>query len=286
MQTRASLHPSRQFGLALIAVLWLVAALSVIVASLSRSVREEIGTVSNARQAVVGQAIGLGAIQLVLQDMGSNNNNRPRNLVSVDTVFRGVAVKVRVLPLSGLIDINNAPPALLAALFVQAGKVDRGRADALAAAAVQARSTRDARGRLIGFEAPEDLLRVPGIDYALYAKISALVTADLRGSGRVSPAAAPAEVLAVLAGNNPPAGIAMGAQQGGTAGTDVTALNGEFIDTNAYTPRFQLQARVPLADGQWLRVSRTVDLSVGENGVPWRTFHSDVRFEPVPAERI
>lgn len=274
-----------QSGMALIAVLWIVAALSVIVASMSRAARQEVRAVSSARQAVAGQALGLAAIQLVLQDMTSRSG-RSQASTQVNTVFKDIEVRVKILPLTGLIDINNAPQALLAGLFVHAGGVQPRLAGDLAAAVAQARSARDARGRVIGFDATEDLLRVPGVDYTLYAKISALITADLTGSGRVSPAAAPPEVLAVLAaGNTSRAGIA--AQQGaGQPGVDITALNGEFIDSNTYTQRFQLQARVPLPDGSWLMVSRTVDLSSGHNGLQWRVLHGDSRFEPAAAERI
>ncbi len=101
-------------------------------------------------------------------------------------------------------------PALLATLFRYAGvRMSRG-AEALAAAAVEWRSAKDGRGRPVGFEAPEDLLRVRGVDYTLYARLSAVVTADLQGNGRVSPPAAPDEVLRVLASGNaaPPAGRA------------------------------------------------------------------------------
>jgi general secretion pathway protein K len=273
----------RQGGIALIAVLWMVAALSIVVTSMSSSVRQEVKAVSASRQSLVGEAMGQAAIQLVLQDLASRPD-RTQALSYVDTVFRDTPMRVRVLPLTGLIDINNAPPALLASLFRYAGADAKG-AEALAAAAVEWRSAKDGRGRPAGFEAPEDLLRVRGIDYTLYAKLSAVVTADLQGSGRVSPPAAPGEVLTVLASGNaaPPAGRAT-ERDTARAGIDTTALNGEFTDSNAQTQRFQLQARVPLSGGSWLLVSRTVDLGGGPNGLQWRTIHTDSRFEPVPRE--
>jgi general secretion pathway protein K len=273
----------RQHGIALLAVLWIVAALSILVTSMGSSVRHELRTVSASRQTLAGQAIGQAAILLALQDLVSRPG-RAQALSYVDTVFRDTPVRVRVLPLTGLIDINNAPPALLASLFRHAG-AEAKRADALAAAAVEVRSARDGRGRPQSFEAPEDLLRVPGVDYTLYARLSTLVTADLQGTGRVSPSAAPDEVLMVLASGSvaPIVGLATGRNTPGAA-TDTTRLNGEFTDTNAHTQRFQLQARVPLSSGSWLLVSRTVDLGGGPNGLQWRIIHTDVRFEPVPAE--
>lgn len=275
-----------QRGIALVAVLWIVAALSIVVTSMASSVRHEVRSVSSSRQALVGEALGLAAIQLVLQDLAVKPA-RPLSLTYVDAGFRETAIRVRVLPLNGLIDINNASPALLAALFSIAGQEDARRGAALAAAAVEARSVKDARGRAVGFEATEDLLRVPGIGYALYAKISALITADLQGNGRVNPLAATQEVLLVLAAGNAAGAASIASQrQSGRPGIDTTSLNGEFIETNASTQRFNLQARVPLPGGSWLLVSRTVDFAGGAKGLHWRTIHGDYRFEPAPGERI
>jgi general secretion pathway protein K len=275
--------PSQQ-GIALVAVLWIVAALSIVVASIGYSVRQEVRAASSVRQALTGRALGEAAIHLVLQDLALRQRRSP-TLAYLDTTFRDVPIRVRVLPLSGLIDINNAPPALLAALFTVAGELNSQRAADLAAAAVETRSAKDSRGRPIGFEAPEDLLRVPGIDYTLYAKISALVTADVQGNGRVAPLAAPEGVLLVLSSGNAAkaAGIAAD-RESGRVGIDLTSLNGELTDSAASTPRFELQARVPLAGGSWLLVSRTVDFGASRNGVPWRTINTGYRFE-APGER-
>jgi general secretion pathway protein K len=280
-----SAHDGRHFhsqrGIALVAVLWMVAALSIVVTSMSSSVRQEVKAVSASRQSLVGQAMGQAAIQLVVQDLASKPGGMEQALSYVDTVFRDTPIRVRVQPLTGLIDINNASPALLANLFRYAGADAKG-SEAMAAAAAQWRSAKDGRGRPVGFEAPEDLLRVRGVDYTLYARLSGLITADFQGNGRVRPTAAPDEVLRVLASGraSAPAGRAI---QSETArpGIDTTALNSEFTDSNAQTQRFQLEARVPTTGGSWLLVSRTVDFSGGPNGLPCRIIHTDVRFEPV-----
>lgn len=275
----------RQRGIALVAVLWIVAALSIVVTSMGYSVRHEVRAVSASRQTLEGEALGQAAIQLVLQEMESRPA-RAQGMAYVDALFRGTPMRVRVTPLTGLIDINNASQALLTALFTHAGQIDPQRAAALAAAAIEARSRKDGRDRPVGFEAPEDLLRVPGIDYTLYAKLAALVTADLQGSGRVSPLAAPEEVLMVLAAGNPARAATIAAERdSGRVGIDTTALNGEFTDGNANTQRFHLQALVPLSAGPGLLVSRTVDFSGGVNGLQWRTIHTGYRFEPAPGER-
>ena len=272
-----------QKGMALIAVLWIVAALSILVAGMSQAVRVEARLVSSARQIVVASALGDAAIHLVLQAMVASAEPLTR-LATVQTRYQGLEIAVQILPLNGLIDINSAPEPLLARLFVLAGGAAPADAAVLAHAAVELRAARGAQGRAQGFEAQEDLMRVPGLDYDLYANIAPLVTADQAGSGRVNPMAAPEGVLAVLADGNVALAASIAAERsaGGSA-IDTTTLTGDYIDSAA-TRRFQLQARVPLPDGGWVLVSRSVDLrAAAQGGLPWRTFRAEQRLEPRPS---
>ena len=101
-------------------------------------------------------------------------------------------------------------------------------------------------------QAPEDLLLVPGVDYALYARIAPLVNADLN-TGQVNPLAAPPAVQALLAAaglQSPPAG----------GGTDV----------------YRLQARVPLEAGKILLLTQDVALGAAlAHTAPWRILRAD-----------
>ena len=281
MQLQSFRPGFRHQGMVLIAVLWLVAALSIIVTGLTRSVREEARMMSRARQSVEALGIGDAAIQIVLQGMSAQPAPRGR-LNEIDVVYRGVPVSVQVMPLNGLIDINAASLPLLARLYAVAGGLPTEAAEALAQATVAARERKDSAGRAVRFEAGEDLLQVPGIDYSLYARLSGLITADLRGGGKVNPMAAPLGVLAVLADGNVAVAQRIAAdRRAGLEGIDTTALNAGVID-NATVRRFRLQARVPLVDGTWVRVARTVDLTPrARDGMPWHTFSSGHSFEPV-----
>lgn len=277
---RRDLPAAARRGLALIAVLWIVAAAAIIITGISHSVKQELKMVSTARDAVVGDGIGQAAIFLALQEM-TLRNDPPQRLVTLTPSFRGTPVAVQVLPLHGLVDVNNAPAGLLAALFQHAGGLERQRAVALADAAVAFRARKDGAGRPVGFESPEDLLQVPGIDYPLYARLATLVTADVQGGGRVNVPAAPADVLMVLAGGDAPRAAALAAARDASQpGLDTTSLPPDFIELQGQTQRYRMQARVPLASGAWLLVSRTVDLGGSRHGVPWRVLHADHRFEP------
>ena len=268
--------------MALIAVLWIVAALGIIVAGLVQSIRSEIRLVSGARDAVVAEALGDAAIHLVLQEMASNSE-KVKRLVTTNVVFQGQSIAVQVMPLNGLIDINQAPDTLLASLFSVAGQLSPGDAASLAQAVVEARERKDSFGQPEGFDANEDLLRVPGLGYDLYANISSLVTADQPGSGKVNPMAAPVGVLQVLAGGDAQraVGIAANRDSGQTGIDTTTTLASAYVD-DAGTDRFEVKARVLLSGGASISVARSVDMSDGDvDGLPWRTYRTENRFMPV-----
>ena len=270
-----------QSGLALIAVLWMVAALSIIVMGLVQAVRSEVKLTSASSDMVVAHAIGDAAIHLILQKMVAETSP-PGRLSVVPIQYQSSAVNVEILPLNGLIDINLAPKGLLAQLFAVAGKVPPDVAENLAQSVLETRSAKGAGGRERGFDAIEDLLQVPGVDYDAYANIARLITADRPGTGKVNPMAAPEGVLLVLAGGDPAraASVAAG-RDAGQAGVDTTTtLATEFTD-NATTRRFRLTARVPLPQGTAVvLISRSVDMGDGaQDGLPWRTFHVEQRLD-------
>ena len=280
MTGRTAARARQQTGVALIAVLWIVAALSIIVTGLGQTVRGEIRLASNARETAVAEALGDAAIHLVLQEMAVSSEKTKR-LVTTNVVYQGHTIAVQIMPLNGLIDINQAPAPLLASLFSVAGGLSAGDAEKLAQATVETRERKDSLGRPEGFEANEDLLRVPNLGYDLYANIKNLVTADQPGSGKVNPMAAPEGVLRVLSGGNAQRadGIAQNRDSGQT-GIDTTTLATAYTD-DADTERFEIKARVLLPSGASLFVARSVDLGDGEaEGLPWRTFRTENRFMP------
>lgn len=273
--------PTPARGVVLVAVLWIISALSIIVAGLSESVREEARSMGQLRQRVVARAQGDAAIFLALQELLVRT--APTNLtMQFNVSYQGVSIPVEIMPLNGLIDINSAPLPLLAALYSVAGGLAENDAQALAQATFEYRSKPTDRGPAELFEAPEDLLRVPGVTYPLYARLSGLITTDLRGSGRVNPLAAPRDVLLVLAkGDAARADAIANSRQSGAVGIDTTALEGNFMDQSSVR-RFRVQAWVSLPDGARVRVTRSVDMTLrGRDGLPWRTFHTESGTEPV-----
>src|SRR5665647_3436172 len=181
-----------QRGVALIAVLWMVAAMGLIITGIVQSVRSEVRSAGLQRQTVVASALGDAAILLALQKLQARRQEPGNAIQLIPVQFGGLASNVSVQPLNGLIDINNAPPLLLAEMYRHAGGLPPAAAQAMAQATVETRQTKSAKGAAQGFDAIEDLMRVPTMTYDLYAKIIPLITADLKdGSGRVNALAAP-----------------------------------------------------------------------------------------------
>ena len=171
-------------------------------------------------------------------------------------------------PLNGLIDINSAPEPLLAAMFQHMGELPAAAAESLAKQAVEARSRKDPQGQKEGFDAPEDLLRVPGIDYPLYARIAPFVTSSLSGSGLVNPQAAPVSVLTVLAQGNATLAQQFASARGSTPqAMDTTRLTSAFLDPNS-SSSLRIMANV---QGGTVQKTWWVSLTPSDrSGLPWQ----------------
>lgn len=281
-----------QRGLALVLVLWMVAALLVTATGVVYAVRGEVRAVSSFREMAEADALADAGIVMAAREVMGDKKPEDR-LRQVGLDFERSPVSVQVVPLSGLIDLNAAPEALLTELIVVAGEVDRGRASSLAQRIIDWRDidgdphpagAEDAAYAAAGvpfrtrggpFEAPEDLLQVLGVDFDLYARLRPLVTVHARGDGRVDPAAAPGPVLRVLAGGSDEiASTYQAARETGGALADSTRLAAAFR-TKAQSTRYLFEASVTLANGARLVRRKVLDLSSTQDGVPWQTLWSE-----------
>lgn len=280
-------HPRRrgggQRGMALIAVLWLVAALSIMVTGISGVVRQESRMQTLARQKLEAQALGDAALMLVLQQLVTPPQP-VRQWTETTVNFNGTAIAVSIMPLSGLININSASIQLLTALLTIGGGLPDGQAQQIAINIVDTRERRASDGRSAErFEAIEDLMRVPGIDYDLYARLAPLVTADSSSGGSgVDPMAAPPEVLLILAGGNQAvAERIVAARASGQPGVDTSGIDTGLASGASSRRRFRLSAAVPLADGGTAIVERSVYFgSRTRDGLPWYTFETHQAIRP------
>lgn len=265
-----------QRGVALIAVLWLVAAMSLIVTGVVQSVRGEIRTAGQQRQIVVASALADAAILLALQHLHASQKEPLNTVQLIPVQFQGTVTQVKVQPLNALIDINNAGLLLLADMYRYAGGLSAEAALTIAQATIDTRQAKSAKGTLQGFDSVEDLLKVPTMTYGLYAKISGIVVADLKdGTGRINAQAAPLEVLQVLTSGDIIRAAAMSAQRGADPiGMDTSFLKPEIIET-ASSRSLRVQVETALSSGGSFRKAWHVYWGTDpRSGLPWRMLGS------------
>ena len=259
-------------GMALLAVLWVVAAMALVVTGLVQMVRGEIKSAGLQRQTVIAGARADAFILLALQNMQSASKVPGSNPQLLSVKFEREEGTVSVLPLNGLIDINSASVDLLAETYRHAGGLSQQEAQTLAQATQATRQVKNSKGIQQNFDATEDLLQVPGMTYNLYAKLADLVTADLRsGTGHVNALAAPQGVLQILTGGNIARAAALAAQRNVNAtAVDTSFLKPEFVDM-APSSNLRLQTQVALpGDGSLQRTWLIYWGADPRSGLPWR----------------
>lgn len=257
-----------QRGLALVAVLWVVLALSLMLSGLLGNLRAEIRQTGTERVKLQARAHAQAGMLLALQQLAASEAPWPAQRLAQQFDFHGQAVDVRVWPLNGLIDLNNAPVELLTALFRVAAGMEAGQAGQMAQALAELRKP---TGSTQGLEAPEDLMRLPNFTYEYFAAVEALVTTDVKiGSGRVNPYAAPAGVLKVVAGGDGRLADDMAARQDDAAPViDLSRLPPTWVERET-SDAFVLESNLTLSDGgryvlRWV-VHHVADPA---SGLPW-----------------
>ena len=268
---QASVAPRAQAGVALAIVLWFIAGMSLLVAGIVSQARVDthMAQLHVARAKVV--AAGDGAIRLRLAELLTARGSPAGEGSGASGGYYRLGedeVRVTLVPVAGLIDINSATPDVLLGLFLQAG-VEQDEAQALAENVLKSRSPAAARGAPGGsgrLEAMEYLLRVPGMSRSLLDAVRDFIVVGTPAQGGMNWSVAPDEVLAVLDRVDAARAAGVRARQGATAGNAVPVL------ARAY----RADAVLRYGERNWLR-RQWIEMSAAHGGeLPW----SVVRTEP------
>ena len=266
--------PQRR-GMALVAVLWIVAALSVMARALAGTARVQLRAGIVQRDAASGVAAGQAAVALALQEMLAQTERPRGQVLEAQIQWQDTPVQVHIAPLSGLLGLARIRAETLTALLQAAAGLPADAAEALAQAAIDWREGADIvlqegqRRIRRRFEAVEDLMLVPGMDYAIYSRIAPLLTVEVSGA-TVDPRTAPPEVLYALAPGQQArvaAYLAQRSQPGADASFFDPALVGERGGTGNL---YRLHVHVPLGEGTILRLVSDVALRTDSaRRLPW-----------------
>ena len=290
--------PSRaNSGLALVAVMWIVAALSILVTGLVATSRADLRGVYNLRSVVEHTALGDGAITLAATSMLAEPGSEATGQFEFRIDDR--QVRVDVLPASAFIDLNLASQDLLRdTLLFGAGLAEQD-AEVLAERIIDWRDPDDDalpngaelsayeaagspfRPRNGPFESVDDLIQVLGVSLELHDKLRGLLTIHSDSAG-VDASHAPPAVLAVLAaGHSDAVERVLSARLKNDPLIDMTGLTQQHL-TTATGRRYRFDAwrqdgNVRLSRVRWLDLARPAVM-----GVPW----TELGAEPVVSERI
>jgi general secretion pathway protein K len=211
--------PGSQRGIALVLALWLLTLLAVIAGSQAYQVRVETRLAANHLDSARARALADGAVHRGIVELFNPNaeqqwafDGRPYPL----TEGEGPKVSASVRNAAGLVDLNAAPPELLAALF-EILELDPPELVALVDAVQdwrdvdnlrhasgaedddyrRARVEYEARDR--PFSSLEELRYVRGMSNERFLRVQPFLTLS-SGQPRVNPLYAPAGLIALLAG--------------------------------------------------------------------------------------
>lgn len=258
-------------GVALVAVLWMVAALSIAVMGVTRVVRDDLRAAATQSQRLQGASVGDAAILMVLQQLHAQGRTSLGQAELMSVEFVGRPVSVSVTPITGLINLQRAPATLLADLFRYGAGLEPDAAQRWAEAVVAWRNRPGPQGQPAGIDAPEELLQIQGFPLEVYDKITTFVHCSTEGVG-VNPRAAPAGVLAVLLGGQPER--ARNATTPVRAGSpDTSGVSPAHLDSSG-SSRWVVTATVQGEDGSSIGREWMVQMAVGGRTLPWRVIRS------------
>lgn len=280
-----------QQGLALVVVMWLVAALTLLVTGLSATTRADLRGTQNLRLFAEHEALGDAVIRLAAAQMLVEPiEDRPLHF---SYLVEGHELQVEVLPASAFVNLNLASEALLRDTLQFGADVPEHNAQVLAERIVDWRDADDAalpngaerdayeaagssfRPRNGPFESVDDLIQVLGMSLNLHDKMRGLVTVSGSSSG-VDPRFAPPEVLMVLAAGNPAAALRIvDARRSTDPLSDMTGLTQEHLAMGQASPyRFEASRQ---EDGVRLVRVRWIELGRGgaNSALPWHELFSE-----------
>ncbi len=252
----------RQRGVALAIVVWFIAGMSLLVAGIVAQGRADtrMAQLHVARAKVA--AAGDGAIVLLLAERLAAG---PGDRGEAAGVYRlgDLEVGVSLVPAAALIDLQSAPPEVLAALFSGPGGLDEAAAGQLALNVVQSRAPPPG-GSGARFDTVEDLLGVPGASRSLLDQIRDFIVVGSSGQGGTDWSQAPGPVLAVLERANPDRARAVSVRREERGGAPALLAGA-----------YRADAVVRYGDRTWLR-RRWIDMvSAAGSELPWRVTRTE-----------
>ncbi len=282
---------SKQQGIALVLVLWVLLLLTIITGSfalMSRMDRLEANALLSATQARLSAEAAINLAVLALRDPDDEYRMLADGRVYQQEID-GVLVEIRATDERGKLDINATDELTLANLFVGHGMAFD-EAELLAAAVMDWRDGDDlervngaeedayyAAGLEVGpanrpFIMTEELLQVIGMGYDFYRKLEPGITVFSR-AGQPDPAFAPVEALLALPDITHEEAVDFVQQRNALQPGDelgVELPNGLVVMEQGRGVTYSIEARATMPNGVWEQLQTTIRLGANDRGVPFQ----------------
>ena len=288
--TRA-ISKSRQGGIALVLVLWVLLLLTIITgafALMARMDRLEANALLSGTQARLSAEAALNLAVLALRDPDEETRMLADGRV-YSTDMNGITIEVSAIDERGKLDINATDELTLINLFSGHG-MELGEAEFLAAAVMDWRDEDElervngaeedaymAAGLEIGpanrpFMMTEELLQVIGMPYELFRSVDRGVTVFSRNR-TPDPAFAPVEALMALPDITHEEAVNFVAERnslmpGESIGTELP--NGIVAMEQGRGVTYSIKARATMPNGVWEQLQATIRLGGNRDGSPYR----------------
>jgi general secretion pathway protein K len=282
---------SRQGGIALVLVLWVLLLLTIITgafALMARMDRLEANALLSGTQARLSAEAALNLAVLALRDPDDETRMLADGRV-YSTDMNGITVEVSAIDERGKLDINATDELTLINLFSGHG-MELGEAEFLAAAVMDWRDEDElervngaeedaymARGLEIGpanrpFMMTEELLQVIGMPYELFRSVDRGITVFSR-TRSPDPAFAPVEALMALPDITLEEAMNFVEERnslmpGESIGTELP--NGIVAMEQGRGVTYSIQARATMPNGIWEQLEATIRLGGNRSGSPYR----------------
>lgn len=295
----------RSRGAALVLVLWLVAALSLVVLTSAQGMRLQTRRVGVELDRMRSEQLLDAVVQLGAQRLMSERN-APGRYREWHMQLGDAAARLEIIPAEGLVDVNVATEPLLEAVLEKIGGLPQGEANIMASRIKDFIDPDDAPRGAGGAEAPQyraagktvmprnapvddlsELQMVLGMTPQLYGIISPYL--GVNGRARIAVDAAPPALIDQLTGQ-PGLGARIHSTPLEGRADLLTGVAADFFSPNASRAggALKLRASVRTQEGRWWQREAWVDLSERPDTLtPWTTLSLDpTRRMPSPQQEL
>jgi len=276
-----------QNGVALAVLLWMIAALALMAAGIVLMARVDVKLAQIQTRSSQVAALGDGLVNVAMRELihlQQSGEYQTGQSLQWSLTFAEQNIVLRIVPSSGLVDINQASNELWRVLLAFGAGIDSADVELLLENIEQWRHPASVPDGEVAprqgvFLAVEDLMLVDGMTREIFEKLRPFIHIYGGGTG-IDLRAAPIEMLTILASGNRSLAQQLMSERSGDKSFMLDSYPGippELVGTGG-SVILRVDVRLTQQDGSVMQYGRWVQPgAIGRDGLPWRR----LRAEPV-----